>query len=79
MREAMRRVLAVCSIVVPAISGIAWWVAGHPALGGIGLATGLLNAGLQLRRHIPRRIPAFPTSRKRAPYVIDQLRWPGRG
>ncbi|MCD9097034.1 hypothetical protein [Luteimonas fraxinea] len=79
MRESTRRVLAICSVVVPAISGIAWCVAGHPMVGGIGIATALLNAGLQLRRHIPRRIPTFPAARRRAPYVIDQLRWPGNG
>ena len=79
MRESMRRVLAICSIAVPAITGIGWCVAGQPLVGAIGLATGLLNAGVQLRRYIPRRIPTFPASRRRVPYVIDQLRWPGNG
>ena len=79
MRESARRLLVLCSIAVPIASGIAWWALGNPLLGSIGLATGLLNAGLQLRRRIPRRFPAFPGARRRVPYVIDQLRWPGNG
>lgn len=80
MRLRDSRALRLAIVIgVPAVSGIAWIAAGGVTTGLVSIAVALVNALVTRAFAGPLRIPSLVPPSRRKPFVIPQLRWPGRG